>query len=186
MFAKCCAVDTILWRRCTTPEQTMRAGFMKKPLRFPGAALGGRHRARQRRQAFRRKARHAKSRMIAPTVAEISVCRNPNTAMPRTPASCPPNKGAGNADENIGEDAVIGLGHALGDPAGDRADQQHGEKAYARLGKERLRLIHSRSPEVRAAITDSAGVAQPQTDAKQNTPARFARRICGRRATNDG
>src|SRR5262249_33605029 len=54
----------------------------------------------------------------------------------------PSHKGSGDADQNIGEDAVIGCGHLFCDPSGDRTDQQHRQETNSRVTEKSLRVFH--------------------------------------------
>src|SRR6476619_2752404 len=51
------------------------------------------------------------------------------------------DEGAGDADEQIGEQAMIARRHLLGDVAGEDADDEHAEKADPRHGQESMSLI---------------------------------------------
>jgi hypothetical protein len=51
------------------------------------------------------------------------------------------DEGAGDADEQIGEQAMIARRHLLGDEAGEDADDEHAEKADPRHGQESMSLI---------------------------------------------
>jgi hypothetical protein len=61
--------------------------------------------------------------MVAPIEAEISVRKKAEHRHLGNLCALCTDERAGDADQDVGEDAVVGLGHALGDPAGDRTDQ---------------------------------------------------------------
>src|SRR4029453_2047815 len=52
----------------------------------------------------------------------------------------------GDADEQIGEEAVVARGRLLGDVAGDDADDEHADEAHARHREQGLRGVHYRPP----------------------------------------
>jgi hypothetical protein len=49
---------------------------------------------------------------------------------------------SGDADQEIGEQAVIARGDLLGDLAGEYTDNQHTEETNSRHGKQSLGVIH--------------------------------------------
>jgi len=58
----------------------------------------------------------------------------------------PAHKGPGYADQDIGENAMIGFGHLFCDPSGNYSDQQHLQKADAGGAEKCLRIFHYISP----------------------------------------
>src|SRR5262249_3294019 len=54
----------------------------------------------------------------------------------------PSHKGSGDADQNIGEDAVIGCGHLFCNPSGDCANHQHRKETNSRVAEKSLRVFH--------------------------------------------
>jgi hypothetical protein len=57
-----------------------------------------------------------------------------------------PNKRTGDADEQIGEKAVIAGGDLLGDVTGKNADDEHADKSDTRHGEQSLGIVHRDLP----------------------------------------
>jgi hypothetical protein len=54
----------------------------------------------------------------------------------------PAHKGPGYADQDIGENAMIGFGHLFCNPSGDYSDQQHRKEAHLWVTEKSLRIFH--------------------------------------------
>src|SRR5262245_1594041 len=70
------------------------------------------------------------------------------------------HKGSGNANKNIGEDAVIGCGDLFCDPSSDRADHQHRQETNPRVTKKSLRVFHF-IPPARYFLAASSLLVEP-------------------------
>ena len=82
---------------------------------------------------------------MAPMVAKINVRKKPNTSMLKI-GQLAAKKFPGNADEDVGENAVTGIHHPSGDPSREAADDQHREESDAGLAHECLRVLHLPAP----------------------------------------
>jgi hypothetical protein len=54
----------------------------------------------------------------------------------------PAHKGPGYADQDIGENAMIGLGHPFCDPSSEYSDQQHRKETHLWVTEKSLRIFH--------------------------------------------
>ena len=61
------------------------------------------------------------------------------------------DEGAGDADQQIGEEPVNARRRLLGDLAGDDADDQHAEETDSRHGQQSLRVVHRDLPSHQSA-----------------------------------
>jgi hypothetical protein len=78
---------------------------------------------------------------LAPMVASSKVRMKPNTGIFRMLANTPPTKEPA-MPQDIGENAMIGIGYLFGDPSGDRPDHQQFQKANTRITEKSLRIFH--------------------------------------------
>src|SRR5262245_8920320 len=56
------------------------------------------------------------------------------------------HEGSGDADQDIGENAVVGLGDLFCDPSGNCPDHQHRQKADTWVAEQCLRVFHRTLP----------------------------------------